>query len=162
MCACRKIPLHATSCSPVSSILNGEKRGGKAATIQAFPAWERGTASAMDRVLSLAVQMHLSFPVLPSVFHAMSALSDPAGHLPLEGKAAIRDYHLLKRQHTTLVNLSTPQAPSSRAQPRDLYCTAAICTHAPSLKRHLGASFFAFSSPTFYRSARKIPPLRPS
>ena len=51
---------------------------------------------------------------------------------------------------------------SSRAQPRDLYCTAAICTHAPSLKRHLGASFFAFPSPTFYRSARKIPPLQPS
>ena len=49
---------------------------------------------------------------------------------------------------------------SSRAQPRDLYCTAAIGTHAPSLKRHLGASFFAFPSLTVYRSARKIPPLR--
>ena len=51
---------------------------------------------------------------------------------------------------------------SSRAQPRDLYCTAAIGTHAPSLKRHLGASFFAFPSLTVYRSARKIPPLRSS
>ena len=100
------------------------------------------------------------FPVLPSVFHTMSALSAPAGHLPLEGKAAIREYHLLKRWHTTLVNLSAPQASSSRAQPRDLYCTATICTHAPSLKRHLGASFFAFPSPTVYRSAGRIPPLR--
>ena len=99
-------------------------------------------------------------PILPSVFHTMSALSAPTGHLPRMGKAAIREYHLLNRRHTTLVNLSAPQAPSSRAQPRDLYCTAAICTHAPSLKRHLGASFFAFPSPTFYRSARKILPLR--
>ena len=99
-------------------------------------------------------------PILPAVFHTIVTLSAPAGHLSLEGKAAIREYHPLKRRHTTLVNLSAPQVPSSRAQPRDLYCTAAICTHAPSLKRHLGASFFAFPSPTFYRSARKIPPLR--
>ena len=96
----------------------------------------------------------------PSAFHAIVTQSAPAGHLPLEWKAAIRDYHLLNRWLTALVNLSAPQAPSSRAQPRDLYCTAAICTHAPSLKRHLGASFFAFPSPTFYRSAGKIPPLR--
>ena len=99
-------------------------------------------------------------PVLPTVFHTIVTLSAPAGHLPLEGKATMREYHPLKRRHTTLVNLSAPQASSSRAQPRDLYCTAAIGTHAPSLKRHLGASFFAFPSPTFYRSARKIPPLR--
>ena len=36
-------------------------------------------------------------PILPAVFHTMSALSAPAGHLPLEGKAAIREYHLLKK-----------------------------------------------------------------
>ena len=30
----------------------------------------------------------------------MSALSAPAGDLPLEGKAAIRDYHPLKRQRS--------------------------------------------------------------
>ena len=41
----------------------------------------------MDRVLSYAAQMHLSFPVQPSVFHTMSALSAPAGRLPPEGKA---------------------------------------------------------------------------
>ena len=100
-------------------------------------------------------------PILPSVFHTIVTLSAPAGHLPLEGKAAIRDYHPLKKGgEAALVNLSTPQVPSSRAKPRDLYCTAAICTHAPSLKRHLGASVFAFPSPTVYRSAGRIPPLR--
>ena len=99
-------------------------------------------------------------PILPSVFHTIVTQSAPAGHLPLEGKATIREYHPLKRRHTTLVNLSAPQVPSSRAQPRDLYCTAAICTHVPSLKRHLGASFFSFPSLTIYRSARRIPPLR--
>ena len=114
------------------------------------------------RVLSLAAQMRLSFPVLPAVFHTIVTLSAPAGHLSLEGKAAIRGYHLLKRQHTTLVNLSAPQTPSSRAKPKDLYCTAAICTYEPSLKRHLGASFFAFPSLTIYRSARRIPLLRSS
>ena len=100
--------------------------------------------------------------LIPSVFHAIVTLSVPAGHLPLEGKATIREYHPLNRRHTTLVNLSAPQVLSSRAQPRDLYCTAAICTYAPPLKRHLGASFFAFPSLTIYRSARRIPLLRPS
>ena len=136
------------------------KKSGKAATIQAFPALERGTASAALGCFRMQNKCASLSPVLPTVFHTIVTLSAPAGHLPLEGKAAIREYHLLKRRHTTLVNLSAPQAPSSRAQPRDLYCTAAICTHAPSLKRHLGASFLAFPSPTVYRSAGKIPPLR--
>ena len=56
-------------------------------------------------------------PLSSSVFHAACALSAPAGHLPLEGKATIREYPLLKRRHTPLLNLSAPQAPSSRAQP---------------------------------------------
>ena len=67
-----------------------------------------------------------------------------------------------KGGEAALVNPSAPQVPSSRAKPRDLYCTAVICTHAPSLKRHLGASFFAFHSLTIYRSERRIPLLRPS
>ena len=37
------------------------------------------------------------FPILSSVFHAIVTLSAPAGHLPLEGKAAIRESHLLKK-----------------------------------------------------------------
>ena len=35
--------------------------------------------------------------VLPSIFHTVVTLSAPAGHLPLEGKATIREYHLLKK-----------------------------------------------------------------
>ena len=49
------------------------------------------------RLLSLAAQMCLSFPVLPSVFHTIVTLSAPAGHLSLEGKAAIREYPPLKK-----------------------------------------------------------------
>ena len=36
-------------------------------------------------------------PLSSAVFHAIVILSAPAGHLPLEGKAAIREYHLLKK-----------------------------------------------------------------
>ena len=39
-------------------------------------------------------------PLSSSVFHATCALSAPAGHLPLEGKAAIRGYPLLKRRRS--------------------------------------------------------------
>ena len=35
--------------------------------------------------------------LIPAVFHAIVTLSAPAGHLPLKGKAAIREYHLLKK-----------------------------------------------------------------
>ena len=34
--------------------------------------------------------------LLPTLFHTASALSAPTGHLPLEGKAAIREYRHLK------------------------------------------------------------------
>ena len=96
----------------------------------------------------------------PTVFHTIVTLSAPAGNLPLEGKAAIRDYHPLNRRHSTLVNLSAPQSTVIPSEAEGSLLHAAICTHAPSLKRHLGASFFAFPSPTVYRSAKKIPPLR--
>ena len=97
----------------------------------------------------------------PAVFHTMSALSGPYGAPSPRGEGCdTRMPSSKKGGEAALVNLSAPQVPSSRAKPRDLYCTAAICTQAPSLKRHLGASFFACPSPTFYRSARKIPPLR--
>ena len=33
-------------------------------------------------------------PILPTVFHTIVTLSAPAGHLSLEGKTAIREYHL--------------------------------------------------------------------
>ena len=35
--------------------------------------------------------------LLPALFHTACALSAPSGHLPLEGKATIRKYHLLKK-----------------------------------------------------------------
>ena len=35
--------------------------------------------------------------LISAVFHTIVTLSAPAGHLPLEGKAAIREYHLLKK-----------------------------------------------------------------
>ena len=38
-------------------------------------------------MLSQAAQMPPFSPILPAVFHAIVALSAPAGHLPLEGKA---------------------------------------------------------------------------
>ena len=38
--------------------------------------------------------------LISAVFHAIVTLSAPAGHLPLEGKAAIREYHLLKRRRS--------------------------------------------------------------
>ena len=118
----------------------------------------RGTASAAFGCFRKQHKCVSLSPVLPSVFHTIVTLSAPAGHLPLEGKATIREYPLLKkRRNRRPVRPSiSPPVSSSRAQPRDLYCTAAIGTHAPSLKRHLGASFFAFPSLTVYRSAKRI------
>ena len=60
----------------------------------------KGDCVSGARVLSYAEQMRLSFPVLPTVFHAIVTLSAPTGHLPLEGKAAIREYHPLNRRRS--------------------------------------------------------------
>lgn len=79
----------------MTRILRGGKRGDKAATIQAFPAWGRwiGCFHKQHKCASL-------FPVLPTVFHTIVTLSAPAGHLPLEGKATMREYHPLKRRRS--------------------------------------------------------------
>ena len=45
---------------------------------------------------------------------------------------------------------------SSRAQPRDLSCTAVTVTLAMAGKRRLGASYFCFLTPIIYPSAKKI------
>ena len=37
---------------------------------------------------------------ISTVFHTIVTLSAPAGHLPLEGKAAIREYHPLNRRQS--------------------------------------------------------------
>ena len=47
--------------------------------------------------LALPPHMPRTSPLSSSVFHAACALSAPAGHLPLEGKAAIRESPLLKK-----------------------------------------------------------------
>jgi len=60
----------------------------------------RGTASAALGCFRMQRKCTSLFPVLPAVFHAIVTLSAPAGHLPLEGKAAIREYHLLKRRRS--------------------------------------------------------------
>ena len=143
---------------PLSSIALYKNRC-EASFRLSLPHRGRGTASAVDRVLSSAVICVKTFSICIILFHTACALSAPAGHLPLEGKATIREYPLLKDGAVPLWLIRSPVS-SSLAQPRDLYCTAAICTHALSLKRHLGASFFAFPSLTVYRSARRIPPLR--
>ena len=64
-------------------------------------------------------------PMRPSVFHTIVTLSAPAGHLSLEGKATIREYHLLNRRHTTLVNLS----PSSTVIPSAAEGSLLHCRH---------------------------------
>ena len=49
-----------------------------------LPHWGRGTASAVDRVLSYIVDLRR---ISPLIFHTARTLSAPSGHLPLEGKA---------------------------------------------------------------------------
>ena len=58
----------------------------------------------------------------------MSALSAPAGHLPLEGKATIRESPLLKRRRATLVN---PSAPSFRhpERSRGIFLALRLASH---------------------------------
>ena len=48
----------------------------------------RRSGAAVNRLLDTHVLAH---------FYTASALSAPAEHLPLKGKAAIREYHLLRK-----------------------------------------------------------------
>ena len=57
--------------------------------------WQRRKGR-RDGGLTLSLRVPCASPISSSVFHAVSALSAPTGHLPLEGKAAIREYRLLK------------------------------------------------------------------
>ena len=55
--------------------------------------------------------------LIPAVFHAIVTLSAPFGHLPLEGKAAIREYHLLKKggeADTSTLNLEPNESKVKR------------------------------------------------
>ena len=106
-----------------------------------LPHWGRGPR---QRRSGAFVNRRLE-TLLPALFHTACALSAPSGHLPLEGKAG--DTRIPSSKKTARRPCETIHSPasSSRAQPRDLSCTAAICTHAPSLKRHLGASLYRLS-----------------
>ena len=125
------------------------------------PCMGKGNRVSDARVLSLAAQMRLYFPYTTICLSYHGHPIRPCGAPSPGGEGYdTRIPSSKRRRNRRPVRPSAPPESSSRAQPRDLYCTAAICTHAPSLKRHLGASLFAFPSLTVYRSAKKIPPLR--
>ena len=50
--------------------------------------------------LTLFPHVPRTSPLSSSVFHAACALSAPTGHLHLEGKAAIREYHHLTERRS--------------------------------------------------------------
>ena len=144
---------------PLSSIAQSKRRRSRHHI--SLPRMGKGDRVSGARVLSLAAQMRLSSPYTPFCLSYHSHPICPCGAPSPRGEGY--DARIPSSKQATqhpCEPIRSPQTPSSRAQPRDLYCTAAICTNASSLKRYLGASFFAFPSPTVYRSARKIPPLR--
>ena len=101
-------------------------------------------------------------PLSSSVFHAACALSAPAGHLPLEGKAAIRESPLLKKvTHHPCEPIRSPSTViPSAAEGSLLHCRH---MHTCTLTQTTPWCFlFRLSLTRGYRSARKIPPLRPS
>ena len=57
-------------------------------SFRSLPHWGRGTASAVDRVLSYIACLRR---ISPLIFHTASTLSAPSGYLPLEGKALFVD-----------------------------------------------------------------------
>uniref|UniRef100_UPI004024D87A hypothetical protein n=1 Tax=Dialister sp. TaxID=1955814 RepID=UPI004024D87A len=48
--------------------------------------------------------------------HAIVTLSTPFGHLPLEGKDAIREYHLLKKGGKAATRASNPEPNESKVK----------------------------------------------
>ena len=53
--------------------------------------------------------------LIPTVFHAIVTLSAPFGHLPLEGKAAIRESHLLKKGGEAATRALSPSYQSTHS-----------------------------------------------
>ncbi len=106
-----------------------------------LPRMGKGDRVSGARVLSYAAQMRLSFPVLPSVFHAMSVLSAPAGRLPPEGKtddARIASSHKTFG-HRLIYICAAPPFRMSRVR-KALKCAKSGTLH--------GRSCFCFSFPT--------------
>ena len=60
----------------------------------------RRSGAAVNRLLDAHFLAH---------FHTAGALSASAGHLPLEGKAAIREYHLLKKGGEAATSTLNPE-----------------------------------------------------
>ena len=54
--------------------------------------------------------------LIPAVFHAIVTLSARVGHLPLEGKAAIREYHLLKKGGEAATRTLNPEPNESKVK----------------------------------------------
>ena len=69
-------------------------------TLQAFPAWGRGTASAALGCFRMQHKCAALFPVLPIYLSCHVCPIRPCGAPTLEGKAAIRGYHPLKRRRS--------------------------------------------------------------
>ena len=81
------------------------------------------------------------------------------GTFPSRGRLAIREYPLLKRRRAALVN---PSAPPLRHPERSRGIFLARPPYArmrPHSNDTLVLPFIAFLSLTFYRSAKRIPPL---
>ena len=74
------------------------KKAAKPLPYKPSPHGEGGTASAALGCFRMQHKCAALSPILPAVFHTIVTLSAPARHLPLEGKAAIREYHPLKKR----------------------------------------------------------------
>ena len=146
---------------PLSGIAQSKRRQSLLHT--SLPRMEKGDRVCGARVLSYAEQMRPSFPCTTICLSYHSHPIRPCGAPSPRGEGC--DTRIPSSKQATkpppceIIRSPSTVIPSAAL---DLYCTAAIGTHALLVKRHLGASFFAFLSLTVYRSAKKIPPLRPS
>ena len=79
------------SLSPPLSGIALYKNRRKAPHLLAFPIGEGGPRQRWIGCFRMQHKCAALSPVLPSIFHTIVTLSAPAGHLPLEGKATIRE-----------------------------------------------------------------------
>ena len=113
----------------------------------------------MTHVFSTCAAPFSAFIIL---FHTASALSAPSGHLPLEGKAGdTRIASSKRRRSRPCESIRSPNT----VIPSEAEGSLLHCRHMPTyaLTQTTPWCFlFAFPSLTIYRSARRIPLLRPS
>ena len=81
------------------------KKSGEAASISAFPAWRRGTASAVLRCFRMQHKCTSLSPILSSLFHTMSALSLPPYRHP---ERSPRSLLHCRHRHTCALTQTTP------------------------------------------------------